>query len=227
MNKINNSAVQKLKIASCFLFLLVAVRVPHVEAGTSDVSLDSLVPDTFTAVKGDELRALCAIQNRPCGLEEKHCLEIWSAGNTDSPLKIHFKNMTVAKTLDMVARMYPGYRWESRDGVINIEPIRRLTPDLLSRKLDKVSIHGMKSNGAFSLVLAMANIHVTSLEMSSLPPTYGVIDLELNGVTVRAALNAIAKADGQVMWEFGPDDKRGESAACFHALSWRTSGGNK
>ena len=54
--------------------------------------------------------------------------------------------------------------------------------------------------------------------------TFKRIDLDLRDATVRQALIAIAKADGQVLWTFCTDDPE-KGTAGFFLYSWRRTGG--
>lgn len=180
-------------------------------ATTPDASLDKPVAD-FSAFKGDEFSYLCGMQHRPCGLEQMRCGDVQVS--TYAPTRVNYRKMTFRKALDKVARLHPGYRWVIRNGVINFEPAHRTITDLLSRRIDKVSIHGISSEKAAYLVLRLARIRAPGIAGSGPVRIFPTIDLNLSGVTLRDALNAIAKADGLLHWNFAPD-VAGESRVCF------------
>jgi len=94
--------------------------------------------------------------------------------------------------------------------------------DLLARKVGYVSIHGSSSFRAAMKVLRQGKITV-EWGHSGHEAKYARIDLELRNVTVREALDAIAKADGQVTWSFVPIDIE-KRIAQFNLISQRTSG---
>ena len=192
---------------------------PMVEDSTTDISLDAPIED-ISAFAGGEVTALCRAQNRPCGIEED------PGSSTHAPksvTKIRIRKTTLRKALDQSAKLHPGKRWVVRNGVVNFEPQYRKGVDLLSRKLDKVSIHGMRTDAAFYLVLKQAGITTSGSFYSGTGPVYGVIDVDMKNVTVRDALNAIAKADGKVVWHFAAD-KPEESRASFSISTWRGAG---
>jgi len=186
-------------------------------AASIDSSLDTPIDD-FTSDVGNEFHTYCRAHNKPCGREEVRCgdFQILNAP------KIHLKKTTHRKVLDQIVQLHRGYKWVQRDGVLNLEPIHRKGQDLLARKIDHLSIHGSTTLKAFLLVFKAAGIRV-GMSYSGPPMAFAPIDTEFNNVTVRDALNAIAKADGQVVWFFCAD-KPEESAGSFSLSSWRTAG---
>jgi hypothetical protein len=103
-----------------------------------------------------------------------------------------------------------------------LEPERISGEDLLASKLSHVSIHGSSSYKAALDILHQAGIQINSHYIGQ-APLYARINLELHNVTVREALDAIAKADGQVIWRFAPEDQE-KRLGTFWLKSWRTSG---
>ena len=103
---------------------------------------------------------------------------------------------------------------------MNFEPKKRVGEDLLARKLEHVSIHGVSSFDAALSVFEQAKIEVGFTRHGD--PQYAHIDLELNNVSVREALNAIAKADGLAMWTFIPYPEK--NMGTLSMGSWRYSG---
>lgn len=192
---------------------------PAVESSTTDISLDAPIED-ISAFAGGEVVALCRAQNRPCGIEEDPSS---LAHAPDSVTKIRMRKTTLRKALDQSAKLHPGKRWVVRNGVVNFEPQHRRGADLLSRKLDSVSILGMRTDAAFYLMLKQAGITTSGSFYSGTGPVYAVIDVDMKSVTVRDALNAIAKADGKVVWHFVAD-KPEESRASFSISTWRGAG---
>jgi hypothetical protein len=202
-------------------FLLLTPYPQICNAAAQDSFLDTPI-DNVTSFFGDEFSVLCKAQNRPCGVEERHCNEIRT--ETSATLT-HMRKTTFRKALDQAVQSHNGYRWTVRDSVVNFEPVKRVGTDLLSRKLDKVSIHGVESSAAFRLVMKQAGISVNmagTVYSGGGPPLFVPIDLELKDVTVREALNAIAKADGQVLWWYC-SDKPEQTAADLGVMGWRYS----
>lgn len=190
-------------------------------AASSDPSLDAPI-DEFASMAGgaSEFVTLCRMQNRPCGFE----MERDTASQGSNRKKIHLKNTTARKTLDQIATLHPGHQWSFRNGVLNFEPIHRRVPDMLARKLNKVSIHGVVSRAAFDLVFKQAGIQITGTQVYSGAggPWFAPVDLEMQNVTVRDALNAIAKADGHVVWLFSPSAQEKNSGG-FIVEGWGTA----
>lgn len=210
-NSIKNYALSSLSVA----LLLMGSTRPN-NASAADASLDAPLEDV-SAFIGNEVVALCRAQNRPCGVEQEQRPQV---GRPKSTTMIHLKKTTFRKALDQTVRLHPGNRWTVRDGVVNFEPLNRIGPDMLSRKLDKVSIHGVPSDEAFNLVLKQAGIRTSGSAYSGAGPMFANVDVELKSITVRDALNAIAKADGQICWWFSAD-KPEQSLASFSASTWR------
>lgn len=205
--------------ASGTFALLLAFRSAAFSAAPNDGALDARLGD-FKAASGRELVTLCKeTLKKPCGLEEAPGDSL-QQGKGLAPL--HLSSASARETLDAIAARYPGYRWASRGGVVDFEP-KALADDLLSKKLDKVSIHAVSSFQAARMVLDQAKIPYA---YQPKPWLYGTVDMELTGVTVRDALNAIANADGQVMWIFS-HSRKGAGARVKGTLmmpSWRTEG---
>jgi len=186
-------------------------------------SLDAPI-DGLSSKDGGEVWKLCRIQNQPCGLEEISCNDM--APEPGHSRYIQFSKTTFRKALDQAAQLHSGYHWLMRDGVVNFEPVHRKGPDLLSTQLGKVSIHGISSRAAARSLFQQAGIFLGG---TAIPGggygKFAVIDLEMNGVTIRDALNAIAKADGAMYWSFGPDlrisSDGGPRAHCFDVDTWR------
>jgi hypothetical protein len=178
--------------------------------------LDTPMPQ-FRAAYGAELLALCRALNKPCGYERPQSILY---GKDRGP-ELHLNKKTPREILGEIIRRHPGHRWSSHNGVLTIEGDNSVGPDLLARKIDRVSIHGRTSFTAAHVVFAQAKIRVRQLQFGNL--RYAHIDLELRNVTVREALNAIAKADGQVMWFFTAIDRE-HGVGDFSLVTWHKTG---
>ena len=158
---------------------------------------------------------ICRLADRPCGLELRTCK---GSRSISAPL-IDVGGTTLRQALDRAVHPSSGYQWKVRDGVINVEPIVRSESGLMSRKVGPLSLHDLSSNDAFNLVLATAGIRTGGSFYSGPGPVYGAVDLELNKVTVREALNAIAKADGHVAWSLCVDRPE-RTINAFYVTTW-------
>ncbi len=198
--------------------LLVALGSLPSSAASADAWLDAPMEE-FKAPGGNELAYLCSLKSMPCGYEEVPGKKI---EHNKGP-ELHLKKTTARKVLDEITRRYPGHRWIVQDGVVVLEPKQRTGKDLLAKKLDRISIQNTVSLQAAMLVLMQAKIPGVGVAMVG-DPQYACIDLELRNVTVREALNAVAKADGQASWSFS-SERAEKGGASLHLFSRRKSGG--
>lgn len=183
--------------------------------------VDSLLDrplNQFEAKHGEEFLVLCRTINVPCGVEYSSSATTQES-KEQGPLQLTKSSARAA--LDSIVQRYPGHRWVARNGVINMEPKSRDGEDVLARRLDSISIHGASSFKAALDVLHQADIP-TGYQIMGRPPRYAVIELELKDVTVRDALNAIAKMDGQLVWVFRSSGPKGRWMLSMP--SWRKSG---
>lgn len=202
------------------ILLLLAFHSSRVCAAASETaSLDARL-EHFEAQDGLEFRKLCKdILKIPCGLEEAADNQIGQ--NKETP-PLSLSKTRPRDILDAIAGRLPGYRWAYRGGVINLEP-RNRAKDVLSKKLGKVSIHGVSSFRAARMVFDQAKIPFAYQPKGG---RFGPVDLELKNVTVREALNAIVKADGQVMWFFAHSPRQSvlRVKGTLSMVSWRKDG---
>ena len=210
------SARMRVAIAMVMLANCDAVGI----AAPSDSFLDIPMSDEFRSQWGGEFQNLCRMLDRSCGEEDAFCGQ--SKLDSNAPdLRLNKKSRP-REVLDAIVRRHHSHRWVMRDDVINLEPKNGPSKDLLARQLDTVSIANSSSFKAALDVLEQANIKVF-LFMRGRPARFRLISLTLKKVTVREALNAIAKADGHVRWSFCPSDPdKGE--ASFSMSSWRKEG---
>lgn len=209
----SKARVQSAIFAAGFLLAVCSLRI---NAAPPELSLDSPIEE-FSSAAGDEFMALCSMLDRPCGIEQKRRGDF----QIKSGLKIHFEKTSPRKILDHIVRLHPDYKWTARDGMLIIEPANRATPDLLATKLDHVSIHGISSYKTVKLAFKQAGIPVSSFGSGN--PQFSPIDLEMQNVSVRDVLNAIAKADGHVLWGFCAPAP-GSQLSSFSLGTWRNSG---
>lgn len=175
--------------------------------------------EEFSAPGGNEFARLCSSVGMPCGYEEVPGKKI----EHNKGAELRLKKTTPRKVLAEITARYPSYRWSVQDGVLVLEPKQRAGKDLLARKIDHFSIQNTVSIQAAILLFLQAKIPGAGVPSFG-DPQFACVDLNLGNVTVREALNAIAKADGQVMWQFSP--KRAETTGMsLHLFPWRKSSG--
>lgn len=189
--------------------------------------LDAPIID-FSGTGVNELHDLCSQINMPCGFEGTYTRD-WRDRIYHPPLggKLHLKNTSARKILDEIVRLYPGHHWRIHDGVINVGPDKNAPKDLLLRKLNHLSLHGSSYMAArYVFIRAHIGIQGPVLMGTHLDDRlrYNRIDLELDDVTVREALNAIAKADGQAFWIYWPYKQVDNNQATFEFDCWTSSG---
>lgn len=119
--------------------------------------------------------------------------------------------------LDSIVSADPRYRWEVRDRLINVLP-RSGLPPFFAVRIPKFEISGAKTpNEALFQLLAIPEVRQAQLNLGRHAVQGGVypfcpqgclgkntkeISVSLKDVTVREALNAIARADGSAVWRF-------------------------
>lgn len=201
------------------LLLLSAICHSYCWAANSQESfLDSPI-DEFNLPSENEFVDLCTKLRKPCGIEVSDSKDL-KAARKESPKKLI--KTTPREILELHVRRLPRQHWLLTGGVINLAPKMRVGEDVLARTLDAISIHGTSSEKA-----AMTVMHQAGIQCAYEPSgrsRYGVVDIELKNTTVRDALNAIAKADGQVIWYFNRNETSGNNRAKLLMLTWRESG---
>lgn len=187
----------------------------------SEASLEVPI-DRFEELQaGQAFPMLCReFLNWPCGLEEGFQNGI--SGGGDGHL-MRLSNTSARRVLDEVVKRNPKYRWLIRDGVLNLEPKVPVGKDVLSTTLASFSTKKVSSFKAALDVLHQANIGYSYQGKGG---RFAPVELDLRNITVREALNAITKADGQALWIFSHRlDSKGAMTGTFTMRSWRKSGG--
>lgn len=157
----------------------------------------------------------------PCGQE---LLPASEKATNEPPILLDLKDTTPREVLNKLVGQLADSRWEMRSGVINIEPRKYDGDDLLGTKLPEFSAHGVSSLQAALDLFEDAGITVSYEEMGR-RRHFGVIDVDLKKTTVREGLNAIVKADGELMWVFTrSNNPESQSKGTLFFFSPRTAG---
>ncbi len=144
--------------------------------------------------------ALCRTIERPCGHEGIKVND----PDTSAPSEgLDLKDTNVERVLELLVKQAPAYRWEIRDGVINLEPNRPKIESQLSRPLGPIEFKNTAANRAAFNALYQAGIKASW--QGPVRERHKLFDLSFKGGTVRDALNAIALWDHQIMWYFTAD----------------------
>ena len=141
--------------------------------------------------------------------KESGCNE---ATSTFSP-----RDSSLRGVLDSIVSADPRYTWEVKDDVINVLP-RHGAPPFLAVRISKFDLHEVESpRAALSQLLAIPEVRRAQVSLGRHAVQGGVhvfcpgcppgetkkISMSLRDVTVREALNAIARAHGNAVWRFG------------------------
>lgn len=125
--------------------------------------------------------------------------------------------------LDSIVSSDPRYMWEIKDGVVNVVPDKRL-PSFLAVRISKFEISDVESlREVLSLLLSLPEVREAQRSLGSqavqggsyafcpggCSPKEKRISISLKDVTVREALNAIARTHGNAVWWFRPSECRG------------------
>ena len=198
------------------MLCLLAFCVMTCSAATpSEELLDSPLAQFDVRAGENAFAVLCDKINISCGEEEA------SINDLGGDAALHLTTTTPKNVLDAIIQRHPAYQWALRDGILNLEPKKHDGEDVLSRKLDEVSIHGVSSPKAMLDVLHQAKIRF-GFQPSNGRGRYALIDLDQKNITVRDALNAVARANGQMLWLFSLEN--GERSGVFLVSSRKKSG---
>ena len=197
------------------LCLLALCALNSIAATPAEELLDSPLAQFDVRGGVNAFAVLCDKINISCGEEEA------SVNDLGGDAALDLTTTTPRHVLDEIIQRHPAYQWTLRDGTLNLEPKKHDGEDVLSRKLDKVSIHGVSSPKAMLDVLHQAKIRF-AFQPSNGRGRYVLIDLDQKNITVREALNAIARSNGQMMWMFSLEN--GERSGVFLVSSRKKSG---
>jgi len=194
--------------------LLILASIANAQS-TGAIRLDAKLPQV-SADSGFEVFEVCRAARISCGIEEDVLHRI---PQNKGILK---STSTLRSSLNAITSRYGHYHWVIRDNVVNIEPINRSGTDPLSATIDHIRIQGANSMSGATMVLRQAKIEAYVNYFGR--PKYAQVTIDLTNVTVREALNAIAKEDGQVTWFFRPANSP-TGHAVFDLSTWRMNNG--
>lgn len=155
--------------------------------------LDKPLTDFATGDHGDFV-AVCRALHAGCGVEVIDGVESLASRNSPLPRS----GRTARGILDEYQAGRPHDAWSLENGVLNLRPATAPTPDWLSKKIRAVKFRKTDGYEAALTLLYMTGASL-GVRMRK-PPTLKPVDLSLKNVTVRQALNALAKADGEFVW---------------------------
>jgi len=202
--------------------LLVSVLIVRIcfAAGASQTEDAPTIATRTDLTKRFAFTNYCRTGNMVGGVEEAKCSEI----RDEKSSSLNAREATFRNFLNQTRKEHPTYAWSIKGGIVNLFPLKRNGPDLLGKKLEKVSINHISGFEAFFHVLDQAAIKANpggSGGYGAGVPAQKLISLELKDVTVRDALNAIAKADGHVVWWYCPTSSD-KSEVMFDLDGWIT-----
>ncbi|HXG06806.1 MAG TPA: hypothetical protein VNI77_05710 [Nitrososphaera sp.] len=121
---------------------------------------------------------------------------------------------TLRETLEAIVQKAPQYRWLVDEGVVNLLPVDD-EPELLKVRISKLRVkNAISINVALNKLFALPEVKnaIEKLQLSpgvqmikrlvSLNPNPPRYNIECKDMTVREALNTIARSHGQAVWEY-------------------------
>ncbi|MBI5246124.1 MAG: hypothetical protein HY923_03010 [Elusimicrobia bacterium] len=160
---------------------------------------------------------LCEDARMTCGVIENYDPRIY-APLVSKPVN----SKTVRGAFDELLQPYPNYEWAEVGTSIIIRPkkMSRAVTEKLYHSPVSITFKDADTHGACRGVLERVKIY-TNFSSSGMAPKYGYISAEIQNQSVVAALNEIAKRDGQVMWHGGYWDGWLYAEYTFGLSSWR------
>jgi hypothetical protein len=119
-------------------------------------------------------------------------------------------NSSLRETLEAIVAVAPEYQWHVQEGVINFIPTSG-EPALLSTRITELHLENVSTGEALNQLLALPEVKKKQEEihlssgfdlggLQSLRPRR--LSLHRQDVTLRQALNAIARAHGHAVWSY-------------------------
>ena len=202
------------------LLLIFGICTSAQAAEGKDPVLDA--PLKHAVIEGhDEFTNLCRTLETGCGIESVFVNKTGRDPEPQGLPKDLLTGSTPRAILDRYVLLKPSLRWIYQNGVINLAPAKTPDDDFFTVKLASVSLQSVSAFFAIGEILHKGGV-MFSFQAMGRPQVYKLIDLELENVTVREALNAVAKADPQSIWLIW--HTHGAHRAGYTTYSWRKDG---
>ena len=168
------------------------------QAFTVGSKLDTPIP-IHTSTPGESPTDIPLLFGIPCGVEELGADPI----DKIKVSQLGISSATARELLDLSSRANPRYEWHFSDGMVHIGP--RHLPRGLVNPLDR-TVPSFKADNELSFRASVRLLRQAGIKFGTGwvggNPRYSKVSVDLSAVSVREALNAIAKADGRVAWDF-------------------------
>lgn len=165
-----------------------------------------------------DLGDLCRMARLPCAVVAPKGREFEAPAGP-------IAGQTVGAILDRILAAHPGYAAELRDGVLSVRRPGDACAAALERPAPETDLPAVSGRVAALMLLresgwrAEGGAGLASLTGSAEDARYLRLHLVVHeGASVRRALDAIARADGRMLWLAESD---GKSCSGFRFLNWR------
>ena len=126
-----------------------------------------------------------------------------------SEVKVEVREATLPDVLNAIVKSEPRYQWREVDGVFEIFPIKGTSP-LLEIMIGSLQLTDVSGAEATNQLMDLAEVRpvVMSMKLKSRAATTSArtseqkFSINLSGVTLRQALDQIAKESGTKFWLF-------------------------
>lgn len=180
-------------MTKCFLVAAAVLLASAPARALVQADLDKPLENFVTGDHGDFV-AVCRALHTGCGIETIDGVESLASRNSPLPRA----GRTAREILDEYVSTRPHDAWSLENGVLNLRPTAIPSPDWLSRKAGALSFRG--SDGYDAAFQALCRTRARLAVRQRKRPVLKPVSRTLDGVTVRQALNALAKDDGEYVW---------------------------
>lgn len=198
------------KLLAAVLFLSAGNSLALTQA-----DLDVPLANFVTGQKGDFV-AVCRALHTGCGIEVIDGVESLAATNSPLPRA----GRTAREILDEYFANRPHDDWTLVDGVLNLRPAARPSPDWLSKKVGQGTLCTGDPYTAAITILQRTGAKVGHRPQPNAPILKSV-NKPLKAVTVRQALNALAKEDEEFVWVVEHSKPSDPFTLVFTAIAFR------
>lgn len=181
----------------------------------TQADLDEPLANFVTSEKGDFV-AVCRALHTGCGIEMIDGVESLAATNSPLPRA----GRTAREILDEYFAGRPHDDWALVDGVLNLRPAMRPSPDWLSKKTVVETFCKGDAYEAAIRLLQGTGAAVGHRQYAAAPILKPAKPVP-KGMTVRQSLNALAKTDGEFVWIVEHAKPGDRFKLVFRALSFR------